>query len=96
MLETDAENLYAYQDCDLLRCIRVLLMELRPPNQTEQERRLSDARHDYNNIAAIVAMTRNPTFLAQARAQLLALREQYPEYVDDPDGLNEILGLDSR
>jgi hypothetical protein len=71
-------------------------MELRPPNQSEQERRLSDARHEYNNISTIVALTRNPAFLAQARAQLLALREQYPEYVDDPDGLNEILELDSR
>lgn len=71
-------------------------MELRPPEQDEHQRRLSDARHEYNNISAIVSLTRRPTVLAQARVLLLALREKYPEYLDDPDGLEEILELTSR
>ena len=69
------------------------MMDTQPPEKNQQERRLSDARHEYNNIAAIVSLTRRPAVLAQARALLLALREKYPEYVDDPDGLNEILEI---
>jgi len=55
--------------------------------------RMSDARHEYNNIAAVVGLTSNPAMLERAREALRALRETYPEYCADPDGLDEKLGL---
>jgi hypothetical protein len=59
---------------------------------SEQLMRLHDARHEYNNIAAIASLSSNPLILAQARALLLRLRSEYPEYTEDPEGLNGILG----
>ncbi len=58
--------------------------------------RLSDARHEYNNIAAVVGLTNNPAMLKRAREALLALRATYPEYSADPDKLDEKLGLSSE
>ncbi|MCL4251984.1 MAG: hypothetical protein KJ065_27780 [Anaerolineae bacterium] len=55
--------------------------------------RLSDARHEYNNIAAVVSLTTNPVALERARQALVSLRANYPEFLADPDNLNERLGL---
>ncbi|MCA9910137.1 MAG: hypothetical protein KC519_15875 [Anaerolineae bacterium] len=55
--------------------------------------RISDARHEYNNIAAVVNLTTNPVALERARQALVVLRSNYPEYLADPDNLNERLGL---
>ncbi|MCA9910983.1 MAG: hypothetical protein KC519_20150 [Anaerolineae bacterium] len=57
--------------------------------------RMSDARHEYNNIAAVVGLTSNPAMLERAREALRMLRETYPEYCADPDNLDEKLGLKS-
>ncbi|MCC6614341.1 MAG: hypothetical protein IT320_12745 [Anaerolineae bacterium] len=55
--------------------------------------RISTARHEYNNIAAVVGLTSNPAMLERAREALRTLRETYPEYCADPDKLDEKLGL---
>ncbi len=55
--------------------------------------RRTEARHEYNNIAAVVALSSDVAVRARAREALLELRARYPEYSADPDGLNVALGL---
>lgn len=61
----------------------------------ERLARLNDARHEYNNIAAIASLSNSPSILAQARILLTQLREKFPEYTDDPQGLNSLLGINA-
>jgi hypothetical protein len=68
------------------------MMTLSTFEQDERERRQSEARHEYNNIAAIVLLSRNPLILAQARKLWDEFRSKYPDYTDDPDGVADILG----
>jgi hypothetical protein len=62
-----------------------------PPEQNADDRRMSDARHEYNNIAAIVSLSRRPAILQQARRLWDEFRAKYPDFTDDPDGIEEIL-----
>jgi len=62
-----------------------------PPDQSSDDRHMSDARHEYNNIAAIVALSRRPAILQQARKLWDEFRARYPDFTDDPDGIEDIL-----
>ncbi|MDX2139143.1 MAG: hypothetical protein SF123_13730 [Chloroflexota bacterium] len=66
-------------------------MSSAPPDQSSADRRMSDARHEYNNIAAIVSLSRRPAILQQARKLWDEFRARYPDFSDDPDGIEEIL-----
>lgn len=60
-----------------------------PPN--DQSQHLREARHEYNNIVAIVSLTRSPAVLAQVRRLWDEFRLKYPDFTEDPDGVEEIL-----
>ena len=60
----------------------------------DQSQRLRDALHEYNNIAAIVSLTRSPSVLAQVRKLWDEFRHKYPDFTEDSDGLAEILESD--
>lgn len=57
----------------------------------DQSQHLSKARHEYNNIVAIVSLTRSPAVLAQVRKLWDEFRQNYPDFTEDPDGVAEIL-----
>ncbi len=62
-----------------------------PDDQTQH---LREARHEYNNIVAIVSLTRNPAILAQVRKLWDEFCHKYPDFTEDPDGVEEILRSD--
>jgi hypothetical protein len=72
--------------------------DIPPIVQTVVERteRLSQARHEYNNIAAVTALSSSPKVLAQARRLLVELRTKYPEYKADPEGLDRLLSIETQ
>jgi hypothetical protein len=57
----------------------------------DQSQRLREARHEYNNIAAIVSLTRSPAVLEQVRRLWDEFRHKYPDFAEDPDGVADIL-----
>lgn len=57
----------------------------------DQTRRHHEARHEYNNLAAIVSLTRSPAVLRQVRRLWDDFRQRYPDYDEDPNGIAEIL-----
>jgi hypothetical protein len=57
----------------------------------DDEVRQREARHEYNNIVAIISLTRNPAVLAQVRKLWDEFREKYPEFTEDPDDVAKVL-----